>query len=99
MEQFVDGTDQENSKTQGGKGQIKRIQENKKEIMEERKRRDLCVHGGSHTGVFAIGWGCPQATTLVRPSVRRVGRTHSYGNLPYNITRLEKKTPLLLSSS
>jgi hypothetical protein len=24
---------------------------------------------------------------------------HSYGNLPYNITRLEKKTPLLLSSS
>jgi hypothetical protein len=88
MEQFFDGMDQENSKTQGEKGQIRKIQENKKEIMEERKTRDLCVLGRSHTGVFAIVWGCPQATTLVRPSVRR---THSYGNLPHNITRLEKK--------
>jgi len=63
--------------------------------MEERKRRGLCIHGGSHTGVFAIGWGCPHATTHVRPSIRR---THSYGNLPYNITRLEKNTapPVLL---
>ncbi len=74
MEQFFDGTDQENSKTQRGRGQIKKIQENKKEIMEERKRRDLCLGGGSHTCVFAIGWGCPQATTLVWPSIRR---THS----------------------
>jgi hypothetical protein len=29
-----------NSKTQGGKGQIRKIQINKKERMEERKRRD-----------------------------------------------------------
>jgi len=88
MEQFFDGTDQENSKTQGARGQIRKIQENKKEIMEERKRRDLCISGGSHTRVFASGWGCPRATTLVGPFVRR---THSYGNVPYNITRLEKK--------
>jgi hypothetical protein len=33
------GTDQENSKTLG-KGQIRKIQKNKKERMEERKRRD-----------------------------------------------------------
>jgi hypothetical protein len=63
MEQFFDRTDQENSKTQGGRGQIRKIQENKKEIMEERKRRDLCGGGGSHTRGF--GWGCPRATTLV----------------------------------
>jgi hypothetical protein len=31
MERFFDGMDQENSKTQGGKGGIKRIQKNKKE--------------------------------------------------------------------
>jgi hypothetical protein len=96
MERFFDGMDQENLKTQGARGQIRKIQENKKEIMEERKRRDLCISGGSHTRVFAIGWGCPRATTLVGPFVRR---THSYGNVPYNITRLEKKTLLLLSSS
>ncbi len=56
---IFDGTDQENSKTQGGRRQIRKIQENKKEMMEERKRRDLCACGGSHTRVFAIGWGCP----------------------------------------
>jgi hypothetical protein len=39
MERFFDGTNQENSKTQGGKGQIRKIQKNKKERMEERKRR------------------------------------------------------------
>jgi hypothetical protein len=37
---IFDGTDQENSKTQGGRGQIRKIQENKKEIIEERKRRE-----------------------------------------------------------
>jgi hypothetical protein len=38
---FFDRMDQENSKTQGGKGQIRKIQKNKKERMEERKRRDF----------------------------------------------------------
>ncbi len=28
MERFLDGTDQENSKPQGGKGQIRKIQKN-----------------------------------------------------------------------
>ncbi len=56
---IFDGMDQENSKTQGGRGQNRKIQENKKEIIEERKRRDLRICGGSHTRVFAIGWGCP----------------------------------------
>jgi hypothetical protein len=42
MEIFFDGTDQENSETQGGKGQIRKIQKKKKkERMEERKRRDF----------------------------------------------------------
>jgi len=41
MERFFNGMDQENSKTQGGKGQIRKIQKNKKERMEERKRRDF----------------------------------------------------------
>jgi hypothetical protein len=40
MERFFDGMDDENSKTQGAKGQIRKIQKNKKERMEERKRRD-----------------------------------------------------------
>jgi len=38
MERFFDGTNQENSKTRG-KGQIRKIFKNKKERMEERKRR------------------------------------------------------------
>jgi hypothetical protein len=39
LERFFDGTNQKNSKTQGGKAQIRKIQKNKKERMEERKRR------------------------------------------------------------
>jgi hypothetical protein len=38
------------------------------------------VCGGSHTHVFFIIWECPQATTIVQPSLRR---THLYENLPY----------------
>ncbi len=34
---FSDGMDQENSKTQGGKGQIRKIRKNMKERMEEKK--------------------------------------------------------------
>jgi hypothetical protein len=41
MERCFDGTDQENSKTRGERGQIMKVQKNKKERMEERKRRDF----------------------------------------------------------
>ncbi len=54
MEIFFDGTDQENSKTQGRKAQIMKIQKIKRERMEKRKRRDFYIHGGSHTHVFCI---------------------------------------------
>jgi hypothetical protein len=39
MERFFDGTDQENSKPQGGKGQIrKKIKTRRKEWRKEKKR-------------------------------------------------------------
>jgi hypothetical protein len=79
MERFFDGMDQENLKTQGGKGQIKKIQKTKMERMEERKRRDFYIGRGSHTHVFCISWEHPWATPLARPSLRR---THSYGTSP-----------------
>jgi hypothetical protein len=41
MERCFDGTDQENSKTLGERGQIMKVQKIKKERMEERKRRDF----------------------------------------------------------
>ncbi len=65
MERFFDGTDQENLKTPGGKGQIRRIDKNKKERMDERKRRDFHLCGGSHTGVFSLRREHPRATALV----------------------------------
>jgi hypothetical protein len=92
---IFDGTDQENSKTQGGRGQIRKIQENKKEMMEETKRRDLCVCGGSHTRVFAIGWGCPGLPPLCDPPSGEP--THMGTSL---MTSQDwKKNTLLLSSS
>jgi len=60
MERFFDGTDQENSKTQGGKGQIRKIQ--KKRRKEWRKEKEeifpfvevpilkCSPEGGSHEG-------------------------------------------------
>ncbi len=39
MKRFLNGTDQENSKPQGGKGQIRKIRKKKKEIMEEIKQK------------------------------------------------------------
>ncbi len=39
MERFFDDMDQENFKTQGGKGHIRKIQKKKKERMEERKKK------------------------------------------------------------
>ncbi len=44
----------ENSKTQGRKGLIRKIQKKKMERMDERKRRDFYIRGGSHTHVFCI---------------------------------------------
>jgi hypothetical protein len=63
----------------------KKIQKNKKEKMEETKRRDfLYICRGSHTRrVFSISRERPWATTLS-------SRTHSYGNIPYNTTTLIK---------
>jgi hypothetical protein len=64
MERSFDGLNHGNSKTQGGKGQIRKIQKNKKERLEERKRRDFYTRGGSHTHMFSIGREHPRATTL-----------------------------------
>jgi hypothetical protein len=57
MERFFYGTDRENSETQGGKGQIRKIQ-NKQEGKNgaKEKKRFFYVHGGSHTCLFSIGW-------------------------------------------
>jgi len=54
MERFFDGTDQENSKTQGGKGQIRLIQKKQEGKNGEKKKKILfCnVCGSSHTRVF-----------------------------------------------
>jgi hypothetical protein len=55
----------------------------------KKKKRLLSVLEDSHTHVFSIDRQCPQATALMRPSLRR---THSYVNLPYNkITLCESK--------
>jgi hypothetical protein len=44
MERFWDGTDWENSKPQGGKGQIRKNEKNKKERIHGKRRRDvLCM--------------------------------------------------------
>ncbi len=60
MERLFDGMDQEHSKIQGEKGQIRKIQKkNNKETVEQRKRRDFDAHGGSHTRVFSIGRNAP----------------------------------------
>jgi len=69
---FFDGTDQENAKAPGGKGQIRIFFfKSKKERMEERKRRDfylfLNVREGSCTHVFSIGGEHSQAN--YRPHV------------------------------
>jgi hypothetical protein len=51
-------------KTQGVKGQIRKIQKKtrKKEWRKE-KKRDFYIHGGSHICVFSIGKEHPWATT------------------------------------
>jgi hypothetical protein len=66
------------------KYQVRKVQKNKKERMEEKKKKDYYVH----TYVFSIGRECPQATTLVRFSLKR---THSYENLPYKKRKFEYK--------
>jgi hypothetical protein len=83
MERFFDGTDQENSKTQG-KGQSRKIFKKEK-------------NGGKKKIIFFILFYfifmyievpilvCSPLVrnAFVRPSIRR---THSYGKLPYNIS-------------
>jgi hypothetical protein len=82
MERFFDGTDQENSKTQGGKGQIRKIKKKQegKEWMKEKEEIFAYVKVPL-TGVFSIHREHPRATALMRPSLRG---THLYWNLPYN---------------
>jgi hypothetical protein len=52
MERFFDGMDQENSKTQVGKGQIRKFRK-KTRRKEWRKEKEeiFYIHGGSHTRV------------------------------------------------
>jgi hypothetical protein len=52
---FFDGMDQENSKTQGGKGQIRKFQKKQegKNGGKERKKRHFSIRGGLHTQVFS----------------------------------------------
>jgi hypothetical protein len=80
MERFFDRTDQQNSKTQGRKGQIRKIQKTRwKEWRKEKEKiftfaRVLILMCSASVG-NTKGY-CPRATSL--------GRTHSYENLPYN---------------
>ncbi len=85
MERFFDGTDQENSKTQGGKGQIsKNFKTRRKEWRKEKKRfwRRYVPILVCSPSVRKAREESPGATALMQPSL---WRTHSYGNLPYNI--------------
>jgi hypothetical protein len=84
MERFFDRTDQENSKTQRRKG-THQPKFKKRRRKEWRKKKEEIF-----TQVEALILVCSPpsvgkalgATALVRPSLRR---THSNGNLPYNI--------------
>jgi hypothetical protein len=76
------GWTQQNLKTQGGKGQMRKIEKKEKEIMEETKRRDFYICTGSHSRVLSI--------TRERPQAIALSRTHSYGNLRYNTTKFLK---------
>ncbi len=88
MKRFLDGMDQENSKTQGGKGQIRKIQEKQEGKNGGKKKKRFFLYITTYmevpilTHVFSIGREHTQAIALVQPSL---WRTHSYGNLPYNI--------------
>jgi hypothetical protein len=95
MERFFDGTDQENSKTQGGKGQVRKIQKKKKkkERMEERKKKKYFL---LHTYVEVPILVCSpsvrnalQATALMQPSLRRAHSDvlHPLG-MPFRATAL-----------
>jgi hypothetical protein len=65
MERFLMGWIRENSKTQGGKGQIRKIQKKQEEKNGGKKKKNFYffliffwfknVYGGSHTCVFSIG--------------------------------------------
>jgi len=83
MKRFLDGIDQENSKTQGGKGQIRKIQEKQEGKNGGKKKKRFFLYITTYmevpilTHVFSIGREHTQAIALVQPSL---WRTHSYGN-------------------
>ncbi len=59
MERFFDGTDQENLKTQGEKGQIRKIQkQTRRKEWRKEKEENFYIHGGSHTGVWRFPYWC-----------------------------------------
>jgi hypothetical protein len=60
MERFFDGKDQENLKTQGGKGEIRKIPKKKTRRKEWRKEKEenFYIRGGSHTGVWRFPYWC-----------------------------------------
>jgi hypothetical protein len=84
MERFFDGINHENSKTQGGKGQIRKIHKNKKERIEERKRRDFL-----HT------WRFPYSCVLHRSGTP--WGYHPHATFPQE-NLLELEPPLQLSN-
>jgi hypothetical protein len=59
-----------NLKTQGGKGQIRKINKNtrRKEWRKE-KEENFYIRGGSYTCVFSIGQEHLRAIALIRPSL------------------------------
>jgi hypothetical protein len=61
---------------------IRKIQKNKKQRMEQRKRRDFYMRGGSHTRVFSISQERPYATLpQENPLVREPPLQHELGVL------------------
>jgi hypothetical protein len=80
MERFFDGTDQENSKTQGGKGHSSR---KIKKTRRKEKEEIFYIHGGSHTHVFSICQEHPCAT-LYEENPLIWGPPHQPSALPEN---------------
>jgi hypothetical protein len=59
MLNFFDGTDQENLKTQGEMGQIRKIQkQTRRKEWRKEKEENFYIHGGSHTGVWRFPYWC-----------------------------------------
>jgi hypothetical protein len=52
---FLDGTDQENSKTQGGKGQIRKIQKRKRKKEWRKEKEEIFTEGPIQVGSPLVG--------------------------------------------